>query len=444
MKLPEDFVTELQSALGEDTEKYIKSFDDPPYRGISVNLLKTTAEKLLPLLPFPAEKSPFYSEGYYFPSDAEAVGSHPLHHAGGFYVQEPSASSAAALLDIQKGDRVLDLCAAPGGKSAQIASLLGGTGILWSNEPIKNRARILLSNSERMGIPNGIISCCYPEELCPALEGCFDKVLVDAPCSGEGMFRKNNDAILEWSRGHVLSCAVRQLSILKNAVLALRDGGVLVYSTCTFSPEENEITVEKLLLECPELEPYDISEPFGRKTALKNAVRITPMEGGEGHFAARFRKKGMSRRNPLPCGTNAGITKDQLSLAQEMLDDIFTVRPAGAIEISGSSIYLRPEGAEKLKAPGVIRSGIYAGEIIKKRIEPAHALFTSGKPETFRRKLELSVNDKETEEYLRGSEIGCEGEKGYTAVMIEGMTVGFGKCSGGRLKNKYPKGLRNK
>ena len=443
MILPEDYINELRLVLGSDTEKYLQSFDKEPFRGISVNLLKTAPEKLLPLLGFETKKSPFYSFGYYIPSDTEGIGSSALHHAGGFYVQEPSASSAAELLCIEKGDYVLDLCAAPGGKSAQIASLLGGTGLIWSNEPVRNRARILLSNHERMGIANGVVSSCYPDELCPALEGCFDKVLVDAPCSGEGMFRKNNDAVTEWSREHVISCAARQLSILQSAATALREGGILVYSTCTFSLEENEMTVKKFLEACPELEAMEINESFGRKTELSNAVRVTPAEGGEGHFAARFRKKGESHRRELPKEKIRPLTAEQKRLTEAFLDDIFNSRPGAVTEIMKNCVFLRPERLEGLKAPGILRSGIYAGDIVKNRIEPAHSLFTTASPSSLRRVLELDIEDERTAMFLRGEEISCDGEKGYTAVAIEGMITGFGKCSGGRLKNKYPKGLRN-
>ena len=414
MILPDSFIGELETVLGDDTEKYLNEFNKMPYRGISVNHLKTDPDTLLPLLPFAAEPSPFYSSGYYIPPGTEGIGALALHHAGAFYVQEPSASCAAELLDPRPGDRVLDLCAAPGGKSAQLASLLGGSGLIWSNEPIKSRARILLSNSERMG----------------------------APCSGEGMFRKNNEAVSQWSREQVLSCAERQLSILKNAVLALREGGVLVYSTCTFSPEENEMTVEKLLEECPQLEPYDLEISFGRPTAYKNAVRITPMEGGEGHFAARFRKKGNAVPNDLPRGRFTPPSREQKKLIDGFLNDIFVRVPDYVPEVMGSSVFLRPSGLEGLKAPGIIRSGIYAGEIVKGRIEPAHSLFTTAEPADLRRVLHLGCSDPDAGKYLSGQEIDWGGEKGYTAVAIEGMITGFGKCSGGRLKNKYPKGLR--
>ena len=189
MNLPKEFLNEIKKILGDDTGKYISLFDKPYYRGISINRLKAAPERIIPLLPFDAKKTPFCHDGYYFPSNYEGVGNLWLHHAGAYYVQEPSATSAVPLLGIERGDYVLDLCAAPGGKTAQMASLLGDSGLVWSNEIIKSRANILLSNFERMGISRGVVSSCSPEILCEKLSGYFDKVLVDAPCSGEGMFR---------------------------------------------------------------------------------------------------------------------------------------------------------------------------------------------------------------------------------------------------------------
>ena len=290
LELPCDFLEEMEKVLGDDYQLYLQLMEKEAFRGISLNRLKMSD---INILPFEVKKCPFYKDGYYI-SDEKGIGNTPFHHAGAFYVQEPSAMSAVTLLDVREGEKILDLCAAPGGKSAQIASCLNGTGLIWSNEVVKNRAQILLSNFERMGIAKGVVSSCYPEVLCRKLEGYFDKVLVDAPCSGEGMFRKNPEAVKEWSREHVLSCAERQLSILKSAAHAVKNGGELVYSTCTFSYEENEGVIKRFLEENADFEMCDIGEHFGRKTELPCAVRITPLEKGEGHFAAKLRKKGES------------------------------------------------------------------------------------------------------------------------------------------------------
>ena len=224
----------MKSMLGDEYDDYLEYYNSSDnFRGLRVNTLKCSADKLKSLLDFELEPTPFCEDGFYIPPFVSSVGNNPLHHAGAFYVQEPSATSAVTMLDVKKGDKVLDLCAAPGGKSTQIAAKLRGEGLLWSNEIVRNRAIILLSNIERMGVRNSVVSNCRPDILCERLSGYFDKVLVDAPCSGEGMFRKNS-AAQEWSIEHVRSCAERQLKILNSARYTLKGGGVLVYSTCTF------------------------------------------------------------------------------------------------------------------------------------------------------------------------------------------------------------------
>ena len=233
--MTEKFLERMQSLLGDEFDAFLQYYNGENFRGLRVNTLKCTAEALQGALPFELKPTPFCPDGFYLPADVSSLGNHPLHHAGAFYMQEPSATSAVEMLGVQPGDRVLDLCAAPGGKSTQIGAKLKGEGLLWSNEIVKSRANILLSNIERMGIANAVVSNCHPEQLCERLAGCFDRVLVDAPCSGEGMFRKNSAAQTEWSEEHVKSCAERQLHILNSAKHALKPGGVLVYSTCTFS-----------------------------------------------------------------------------------------------------------------------------------------------------------------------------------------------------------------
>lgn len=430
-EMPSEFLEEMKKILGEDYDLYEKCMEKEAFRGIALNRLKV---KDVNILPFDVEKCPFYKDGYYISCDEKGVGNTPLHHAGAFYVQEPSAMSAVSLLDVQEGEKVLDLCAAPGGKSAQIASCLNGTGLIWSNEVVKNRAQILLSNFERMGISKGVVSSCYPDVLCRKLEGYFDKVLVDAPCSGEGMFRKNPEAVKEWSREHVLSCAERQLSILKSAAHVVKNGGELVYSTCTFSYEENEGVIKRFLEENADFEMCDIGEHFGRKTELPCAVRITPLEKGEGHFAAKLRKKGESV-SERPCiEKSADIPKE--------LEDIFYEVPKGRYVLNGDKLYIVPNGLPDIKGLGVIRAGVLAGEFVKKRFEPLHALFMSAKTENVKRVLEL--DDENIKEFLKGMEIDSDCENGYTAVSYKGIITGYGKTSNRRLKNKYPKGLRLK
>ncbi len=442
----DEYKAEIVRILGGDSTRFFEMMNGEPYRGISVNRLKISPERLLPLLPFAVEKSPFYADGYYITGDAEGIGRHPLHHAGAFYVQEPSASSAVSLLDAAPGEKILDLCAAPGGKSAQIASCLRGSGLIWSNEVVKNRAQILLSNFERMGIGNGVVSSCYPEVLCARLEGYFDKVLVDAPCSGEGMFRKDPAAVDEWSREHVISCSERQLSILGSAAKALKEGGILVYSTCTFSYEENEGVIAEFLKRHDDFEMCEVNDDLGRRTELPCAVRITPLEGGEGHFAAKLKKRCTGGYAPAYTYNEASRSAKAdaaVRTVERELADIFKDVPKGVISVRNDKAFILPDELPDVSGCGVIRAGILAGELKRNRFEPAHSLFTAFAPERFRRVLELTLDDRRTGEYLRGFETDCGGAAGYTAVAVEGMVTGFGKCSSGRLKNKYPKGLRN-
>ena len=442
MQLPADFLRTLQDAVGKDREALLSLYDAPPFRGFSVNRLKTTPEKLLPLLPFPAERSSFSEDHYTIPSNVEGIGRLALHAAGAFYVQEPSASSAVTLLSPSPGEKILDLCAAPGGKSAQIASRLGRTGLIWSNEIVRSRAQILLSNFERMGIAHGVVSCAHPDVLCASLAGWFDRVLVDAPCSGEGMFRKEPAAVEEWSLEHTKTCARRQLAILKTAVRALKKGGRLVYSTCTFSCEENEGVVARFLEECPDMEVLPPPEIGARPAHCPGGLRITPLEGGEGHFAIAFVKTGGLEEPSVPRREEKKISRDVRALSEAFLRDVFFQPPDLPLWAEEEKLFLLPDGLPDGKKRGIIRAGVPIGTIVKGRIEPAHGLFTAFPAADFRRCADFHQDDPLLSRFFHGEEIPWDGEAGYTAVAVEGMTVGFGKSGNGTLKNKYPKGLR--
>ncbi len=430
----------MKSLLGDEFDEFLKFYESDNFRGLRVNTLKSSPSELQNLLNFKLEKTPFCSESFYIPKNVEGLGNNPLHHAGAFYIQEPSASSAVEMLDVQKGDFVLDLCAAPGGKSTQIGAKLCKEGLLWSNEIVKSRANILLSNIERMGIFNAVVSNSHPDKLCQRLSKTFDKVLVDAPCSGEGMFRKNSEAQAEWSVEHVKSCAERQLLILNSAKHALKDGGAMVYSTCTFSKEENEEVVTRFLEQNPNFSLENANVSFGRPT-LDYARRIFPMDGGEGHFVARLRKNGELTKHTLPEFSSEKTEQKIL----EFYDSLFKNRPFGTnIRVIGSKIIILPKNLNiDTSGLNVLRAGVILGEIVKNRIEPHHSAFVSAKKENCRNTVDFDAKSSEIKAFLHGEEISVPNDvKGYTAVCTNGMVTGFGKASNGRLKNKYPKGLR--
>ncbi len=447
--LPNDFLDNMKFLLSDtDYSAFLNEFDKPHYKGIRVNTLKTDNNALKSILDINLTPSPFCENGFYISSDVDNIGKSALHHAGAFYVQEPSATSAVTILDVQPNDKVLDLCAAPGGKTTQIASALQGTGLLWSNEIVKNRASILLSNIERMGVTNCIISSSHPDDLCNKLINYFDKILVDAPCSGEGMFRKDNTAIEQWSNEHTKACGARQLQILESASKALKPNGILVYSTCTFSVEENENVITEFLSKHSEFELIDCNVTFGRK-ALNKAIRILPIDGGEGHFIAKLRKKD-DNTSQVYTNLNSKNNKiknydDIIKSAISLYDLITTNRFLGDnFYIVKDKIYILPKNTPNLSGLYILRAGVLFGEIKKNRIEPCHAFFMCGKKSDFTNYIDLDCNDSKIKKYLMGEEIETYKDiKGYTAVCVNGITTGFAKSSNKTLKNKYPKGLRN-
>ncbi len=441
MLLPQEFKNRMKIMLDGEYNNFIDCYQQPHYRGIRLNTLKCDERTLKAALPFSITPAPFSPLSYYISADAEKIGSLPMHHAGAFYSQEPSAASAVTALNPRPGETVLDLCAAPGGKSTQIASLLQGQGLLWSNELIKSRANILLSNLERIGVQNAVVSSCHPEILCTALSGYFDKVLVDAPCSGEGMFRRDEQAVQDWSAGHVAACATRQLAILQSAANALKENGTLVYSTCTFSMEENEGVISAFLKYHSDFELVDCGQNFGRPAFLPKARRIFPMDGGEGHFVAVLKRLSPNNEYPQPYSPRASSMHD---MAEDLYHQLFQIELNHTIEQFGNYFLLLPKTLPYLKGLGVIRAGVLLGEAKTNRIEPAHAAFMSSKPEELNCLVELSNDSKQIFDFLRGEEIEIQGGvKGFAGVSVNGVVTGFGKGSNGRLKNHYPKGLRN-
>ena len=378
------------------SEKFDDIFIEKPFRAVRVNPLKTDFDSVQSGFDFKLEKAPFYKDSYYIPKDFEGVGNLPLHHAGGFYVQEPSASSVLSVVNAKSGEKILDLCAAPGGKSTGIGAALMGEGLLWSNEYVRSRASALLSNIERIGITNAVVSSLSADYLCTSLEGFFDAVVVDAPCSGEGMWRHNEQVEKQWSEEYVLKCAELQREILFSAALAVMPGGRLIYSTCTFSKEENEENVIWFLENNPEFTLAKIDVDFGMgglsgDDAIDSKVRrITPENGGEGHFVALFKKSGEKISTDSYFEEN--ISPMSKKIVTEFLKENFTVIPEGVLYEKNNLVYLVPVIAPQIKGD-ILRYGLLIGEIRKNRIEPAHALFTAAgvKP---KRELNLSLEDE--------------------------------------------------
>lgn len=440
MKIPTELETRLKKIAENfpDGDIFSAQLDMPAFRGVRVNTLKCSREKFLRFHK-DLKPTPFCEDGFYIDSNFKA-GADFLHHAGAYYVQEPSATSAVEAMDIQAGDYVLDLCAAPGGKSTQIAAKLGGTGLLWSNEPVTKRTAVLISNFERMGVFNAVISAIMPDKLCENLAGVFDKVLVDAPCSGEGMLRKEPQVSENWSAENVEACAVRQQNILNSAARAVRNGGTLVYSTCTFSTEENEDTVRRFLENHSEFSLGEITKKFGRcGIGLPKVRRIFPADGGEGHFVAKFIKSGNDDRREISVKSTS--KSPDFSKLHEFLSENKITLPKGFLNEFNGKFYLSPlkGNVENL---GVLRAGLTLNIPNDKRFVPSHALFACPfvKCENC---VNLSADSKELKMFLHGEEISVDKKlKGYVRVSAEDIPLGFGKAIGGVLKNFYPKGLR--
>lgn len=418
------FLNRMKDYLKDEYDAFVDSTAQPLLRGLRYNP-KKQFKRIEDL-----ELTPFSKDSYYV---SEALGNHPGHICGAFYLQEPSASSAVTILDVQEKDCVLDLCAAPGGKSTQIASALKG-GFLVTNEINKKRAQILLSNIERYGVENVLVTNTNTTKLCQSFQSCFDKVLVDAPCSGEGMMKKH-DAASDWSQENVDFCAKRQKEILSDAYKALKKDGNLVYSTCTYAKEENEEVVQWFLENYPDMELINPNVSFGREGFIKNTVRIFPMDGGEGHFVAKFHKKEGEEKS-FPILKDKKVDPMIQSFFKEQLGFV-----PKHIQVIHDSVYAMEYPFIDTKKLPVLRQGILVGELKKKRFEPAHAFYMNAEwIDSYQKKWNVSLEQMNA--FMHGETLECNLEKGYYAICFEGLPFGFGKSDGRIMKNKIPKGLR--
>ena len=433
IELPELFMeTSLKALPEEEREAFCQAFaHNLHYRGLRMRpgvVLNTLRQAL------PGGYDPIsWATGAYYIDAGSQAGAHPLHAAGAYYLQEPSAMAAVAALDVQPGQHVLDLCAAPGGKSTQIGGMLAGDGLLVGNEIVPNRARILSQNVERLGIRNAIVTNEPPDRLAARWGQAFDRILVDAPCSGEGMFRRDAGARAEWTPQSPKGCATRQLQILQSAAEMLRPGGLLVYSTCTFNTIENEGVVEAFLQAHPEFAPENFSlEGIG--ASKSGCLRLWPHKlRGEGHFVARLRRIGEGR--------GQFAQKEHPVLLQTYLDAFGVAQAPGIPAWSGDKLWIVPQDAPDLTGIRVLRNGLAIGGRRGKVFVPDHALALAFSPDAFAQALPVDI--EAARRYLRGETLPADGcPNGWIVVSFMGMGLGWGKCVDGTLKNHLPKGLR--
>lgn len=427
--LPEAFLQRMEAQLGSEYPAFLESLERP--RAVALRFNPMKGER--PVLPFVGAPVPWEPEGFYYDPETRP-GLHVYHEAGVYYLQEASAMAPVALLDPKPGERVCDLCAAPGGKTTQIAGRMLGQGFLVCNEINPKRAKILSRNIERMGVANALVTNEHPETLASRFPGFFDRVLVDAPCSGEGMFRKEEAAVTDWSQETVQMCARRQREILDSAARLVRPGGRLVYSTCTFAPEEDEETVAAFLESHPEFTPELVEAPWFAP-GENASYRMWPHKLlGEGHFAAVLRKT-QGESGEVPACPGEKCPKAWESFAKEL--DI--TLPEGKAVSFGQSLYWAPMELPELNRLKVLRPGLELGTERKGRFEPAHALAlwlkTCAVAESF------PPESPEMKAYLHG-DVVPSGKKGWCLVQAGGYTIGWGKGDGSVLKNHYPKGLR--
>ena len=454
--LPEGFITRMKELLGSDFPAFDNALSEPPVKGIRANGIKISPEALERTLDFKLERIPYTEDGF-IPERQSGLGNLPEHHAGMIYSQDPGAMSAVCALDLKEGDRVLDACSAPGGKSAQIAAKIGDSGFLLSNEYVPKRAKIIVGNFERLGIKNAIVTSLDTAEFPKMFDGYFDAIVCDAPCSGEGMFRKCDDAVLDWSEENVRSCARRQLEILSNCAPALKAGGQLLYSTCTYSIEENEGVVSEFLRLHPDFYIAEVPERLRLATSdglvpspdfpeeLKMTRRFYPHKSqGEGQYVALLKKRENTpkMKTILYNDSTKAPSKQELAIISEFIKSTFINPPSGKIIKCGEGFALLCH-TTPIPEKSVFMSGIMLGEIRGKNFFPHHQLF-SALGLDMRLKVELKRDDPRVTKYLRGEEISTElCGSGWCAVIYEGAALGGGKLSGGTVKNHYPKGLRS-
>ena len=479
MNLPKVFEEKMKDLLGSEYEAYTACYDEPRHYGLRVNTAKISVEDFLKIAPWPLEPVPWIHNGFYYDGDNIQPSKHPYYFAGLYYLQEPSAMTPADRLPVEQGDRVLDVCAAPGGKATELGAKLGGTGVLAANDLSSSRAKGLLKNLELFGIGNVLILSEEPGKLVSYFPEYFDKILIDAPCSGEGMFRKEKKMVKAWEEHGPEFFSKIQRSIVTQAAQMLRPGGMLLYSTCTFSPCEDEEVVAYLLrqrpdmelMEMPGYEGFSSGRPEYAGTAdtsdseialslnafnpeeLQKCVRIFPHKmDGEGHFLALFRKKGDSLP-PVFRFSAKGPDKNTRKWLEEFFSEISLKTIGGQefdwnrVEVRKDKVYYQLPFPLDLRGISFLRNGLYLGDLKKNRFEPSQPLALALHKGDVEAVISLPVSDERLTRYLKGETLMIEPEeaahkKGWHLLCVDGYPLGFGKLINGILKNKYPAGWR--
>ena len=441
-QLPEQFTDRMKLLLGDEFNEYEQALNMPPVKAFRVNTQKISVADF--------EKIPYVNNGYYL--EYEKVGNHPFHHAGLIYVQEPAAMAPAECIDMAPDSYILDMCASPGGKSTQLKNKLDERGVLVSNEIVPSRCKILTGNIERLGLKNCVTTCMDTSYLAETFERVFDIVMVDAPCSGEGMFRKEQIAVDEWSQENVEKCAHRQAEILENAVRCLKPGGYIIYATCTFSLEENEMTVDSFLKKHTDFEIVPVTDRVKNATSdginfdgceCKNinfARRFYPHKNrGEGQFMAVLHNK--QEKEPLKRSPQKQSVKINPVLL-DFLDDTLVTYNKDEVKVYGDTAVFFG-GDIEISRKTAFMCGVTIGEIKKNYVLPHHQFFMAMGGD-FKRKIELSPDSDEIKKYLHGEEFKTDAPNGWTVVTVCGATLGGVKVVNGTAKNHYPKGIRIK
>lgn len=432
-------------------EEFLESYNQPRHYGLRVNTLKISVEDFLRISPFALEPIPWTKDGFYY-KEGENPGRHPYYHAGLYYIQEPSAMLPGAVMDAQPGECVLDLCAAPGGKTVQMAAAMKGQGLLLANDISADRVKALVKNIELCGIRNAVVTNETPEKLARNFKGFFDRILVDAPCSGEGMFRKDEDAARSWENFKCEKCAGMQRDILDHVDKMLKPGGYMVYSTCTFSPEEDEAMIAEFMDKqgnyeiCPIPKVAGIAD--GRpewangNPELAKTARLWPHRmRGEGHFVALLRKK--TAAADTPNRSSFANPKDmKLDSFYAFVRENLNIEIEGVFDMKGSNLYCLPHQLPDMSGLKVAKFGWYLGEFIKDKFEPSHSMVIALAQRDLKNVMDLGKDDRMVLSYLKGETLMIEGKKGYTAICVDGYTLGWAKQTGDMLKNMYPKGWR--